>query len=72
MFSTRHDQYEYSVMSFGVSNDLGVFLEYMNIIFHLYLDQFIMVFIDDIRVYSKSDEEHAEHLQVMLLVLRER
>lgn len=59
-------------MSFGVSNTPNVFMEYMNHIFHPYLDQFVVVFIDDILVYSKSDEDHAEHLHVVLQVLKEK
>ena len=46
-------------------------MEYMNIIFHPFLDRFVVVFIDDILVYSKSEEEHAEHLRVVLRVLKE-
>ena len=59
VFRTRYNHYEYSVMSFGVSNAPGVFMEYMNCIFHPYLDRFVVVFIKDILVYSKSDEDHA-------------
>ncbi|XP_050920509.1 uncharacterized protein LOC127138155 [Lathyrus oleraceus] len=58
-------------MSFGMSNAPGVFMEYMNRIFHLYLDRFVMVFIDDILIYSKSEEEHKEHLQVVLQMLKD-
>ena len=47
-------------------------MEYMNRIFHPCLDKFVVVFIDDILVYSKSEEEHAEHLRVVLGVLREK
>ena len=65
-FRTRYGHYEYTVMSFGVSNAPGVFMEYMNRIFHEYLDKFVVVFIDDILIYSKSEEEHAEHLRIML------
>ena len=61
-FRTRYGHYEYAIMPFGVSNAPGVFMEYMNRIFHSYLDQFIVVFIDDILIYSKSEEAHAEHL----------
>lgn len=55
-FRTRYCHYEYSVISFGVSNAPDVFMEYMNMIFHPYLDKFVSVFIDNILVYSKSDE----------------
>ena len=57
-FRTRYGHYEYFVMPFGVTNAPGVFMEYMNRIFHPYLDKFVVVFIDDILVYSKSEEEH--------------
>jgi len=60
-FRTRYKPYEYTVMPFGVTNASGVFMEYMNRIFHTYLDRFVVVFIDDILIYSKSEEEHAEH-----------
>jgi len=70
-FRTRYGHYEYSVMPFGVSNAPGVFMEYMNRIFHPFLDSFVVVFIDDILVYSKSEEEHAEHLRVVLRILKE-
>ena len=52
-FITRYGHYEYPVMPFGVTNAPGVFMEYMNHIFHTYLDQFVVVFIDDIVIYSK-------------------
>lgn len=71
-FRTRYGHYEYSVMPFGVTNAPGVFMEYMNRIFHPYLDKFVVVFIDDILVYSKSEEDIAEHLRVVLEVLREK
>lgn len=65
-FRTRHVHYEYTVIPFDVSNVLSVFMEYMNLIFHSYLDKFVVVFIDDILTYSKSKEEHVEHLRVVL------
>jgi len=60
------------MMPFGVTNVPGVFMEYMNRIFHPYLDWFVVVFIDDILVYSKSEEGHAEHLGIMLHSLKEK
>jgi len=71
-FRTRYGHYEYTVMPFGVTNALGVFMEYMNPIFHAYLDRFLVVFIDDILVYSKTEEEHVEHLKIVLQVLKEK
>lgn len=71
VFRNQYDHYKYSVTSFGVSNAPGVFIEYTNMIFHPYLDQFMMVFIDDILVYFKSDEEHAGHLRIVLSALQE-
>jgi len=71
-FRTRYGHYEYSVMPFGVTNAPGVFVEYINRIFHPYLDQFVVVFIENILVYSKAEEEHAEHLRVVLQVLKEK
>jgi hypothetical protein len=68
-FRTRYGHYEYAVMPFGVTNAPGVFMEYMNRIFHSYLDRFVVVFIDDILVYSKSEKEHAEHLRIVLKTL---
>jgi hypothetical protein len=58
-------------MLFSVTNSPDVFMEYINRIFHPYLDQFVVVFIDDILVYSKSGEEHVEHLRVVLHTLKE-
>jgi len=71
-FRTRYGHYKYKVMPFGVTNAPGVFMEYMNRIFHAYLDQFVVVFIDDILIYSKAEEEHAEHLKIVLQVLKEK
>ncbi|XP_014624154.1 uncharacterized mitochondrial protein AtMg00860-like [Glycine max] len=59
-------------MPFGVTNAPGVFMDYMNRIFHPYLDSFVVVFIDDILVYSKTREEHEEHLRIVLQTLRNR
>jgi len=65
-FRTCYGHYEYTVMPFGVTNAPGVFMEYMNRIFHAYLDCFVVVFIDDILIYSKTEEEHVEHLKIVL------
>jgi len=65
-FRSRYGHYEYVVMPFGVTNALAIFMDYMNRIFRPYLDQFVVVFIDDIPIYSESREEHAEHLRVVL------
>jgi hypothetical protein len=61
-FSTRYGLYEYLVMSFGLMNALAHFMYLMNSVFMLELDKFVVVFIDDIHVYSKSTEDHEEHL----------
>jgi len=71
-FRTRYGHYEYTVMPFGVTNAPGVFMEYVNRIFHVYLERFVVVFIDDILIYSKFEEEHAEHLKIVLQVLKEK
>jgi hypothetical protein len=59
---TRYRLYEYLVMSFGLTNAAAHFMYLMNSIFMLELDKFVVVFIDDILVYSKSTEDHEEHL----------
>jgi hypothetical protein len=70
-FTTRYGLYEYLVMSFGFTNALAHFMYLINSVFMLELDKFVVVFIDDILVYSKTKEEHAEHLRVVLRRLRE-
>jgi hypothetical protein len=61
-FTTRYGLYEYLVMSFGLTNEPAHFMYLMNSIFMSELDKFVMMFIDDILVYSKSMKEHEEHL----------
>ena len=58
-------------MPFGVTNAPSVFMNLMNIIFYEYLDKFVVVFIDDILIYSKNEEEHDEHLKIVLGTLRQ-
>jgi hypothetical protein len=70
-FSTRYGLYEFLVMSFGLTNALAYFMYLMNSVFMPELDKFVVVFIDDILVYSKNEEEHAGHLHVVLQRLRE-
>jgi hypothetical protein len=70
-FSTRYGLYEYLVMSFGLTNAPAYFMYLMNSIFMPGLDKFMVVFIDDILVYSKNEEEHAGHLHIVLQRLRE-
>jgi hypothetical protein len=70
-FSTRYGLYEYLVMSFGLTNAPVYFMYLMNSVFMPELDKFVAVFIDDILVYSRNDEEHAGHLHVVLQCLRE-
>ena len=59
-------------MPFGLTNASAAFMDLMNRVFHPYLDQFVIVFIDDILVYSKSVDERALHLQIVLQTLRDR
>jgi hypothetical protein len=70
-FTTRYGLYEYTVMSFGLTNAPAFFMSMMNKVFMEFLDKFIVVFIDDILVYSKNEEEHKEHLRLVLEKLRE-
>jgi hypothetical protein len=70
-FSTRYGLYEYPVMSFGLTNAPAHFMYLMNSVFMPKLDKFLMVVINDILVYSKSTEDHEEHLRVMLQRLRD-
>jgi ribonuclease HI len=70
-FTSRYGLYEFTVMSFGLTNAPAYFMYLMNKVFMEYLDRFVVVFIDDILVFSQDQEEHEEHLRLVLQKLRE-
>ena len=69
-FRTRYGHYEFMVMPFGLTNAPAAFMDLMNRVCSQYLDKFVIVFIDDILIYSKSNEEHSNHLKLILELLR--
>jgi hypothetical protein len=70
-FITKYGLYEFTIMSFGLTNTPAFFMNLMNSVFMDYLDKFVVVFIDDILIYSQSEEEHVNHLKMVLQRLRE-
>ena len=69
-FRTRYGHYKFVVLPFGLTNSPATFMCLMNSVLNKYLDKFVLVFIDDILVYSKSEEERKEHLRIVLQTLK--
>ena len=70
-FRTRYGHFEFMVMPFGLTNALTAFMDLMHRVFQPYLDQLVVVFVDDILIYSKSEWEHEYHLRIVLQLLRD-
>ena len=70
-FRTRYGHLEFTVMPFGLTNALVAFMDIMHRVFQPYLDQLVVVFVDDILIYSKFEEEHEDHLRIVLQFLRD-
>ena len=70
-FRTRYGHFEFTVMPFGLTNALAAFMDLMHRVFQPYLDQFVVVFVDDILIYSQSEREHEYHLRIVLQLLRD-
>ena len=71
VFRTRYGHYEFMVLPFGLTNAPATFMDLMNRVLKAYLDNFVIVFMDDILIYSKNKAEHEEHLRIILQTLKE-
>ena len=71
VFRMRYGNFEFTVMPFGLTNAPTAFMDLMHRVFQPYLDQFIVIFVDDILISSKSKEEHEAHLRIVLQALRD-
>ncbi|KAF5465671.1 hypothetical protein F2P56_015653 [Juglans regia] len=71
-FRTRYGHYEFLVIPFGLTNALVAFMDLINRVFKDYLDQLVVIFIDDILIYSRSRKEYKDHMRMALTVLREK
>ena len=70
-FRTRYGHFEFTMMPFGLTNAPAAFMDLMHRVFQTYLDQFVVVFVDDILIYSQSEWEHEYHLRIVLQLLRD-
>ena len=70
-FRTRYEHFEFTVMPFGLTNAQAAFMDLMHRVFQSYLDQFVVVFVDEILIYSQSEWEHEYHLRIVLQLLRD-